>query len=95
MKNSHYDRKVEESLEIDMVVVRYGQDKSVEQRQWELCLDKCVETSVQKMKTLHWREIVLGDGFALYFEQFENDFNQCGQNINNKTCVVLLADFDL
>ena len=37
MKNSHYDRKVEESLEIDMVVVRYGQDKSVEQRQWELC----------------------------------------------------------
>ena len=47
------------------------------------------------MKTLHWREIVLGDGFALYFEQFENDFNQRGQNINNKTCVVLLADFDL
>ena len=27
MKNRYYDRKVRESLEIDMVVVRYGQDK--------------------------------------------------------------------
>ena len=27
MKNRYYDRKVREPLEIDMVVVRYGQDK--------------------------------------------------------------------
>ena len=27
MKNRYYDRKVRESLEIDMAVVRYGQDK--------------------------------------------------------------------
>ena len=27
MKNSYYDRKVRESLEIDMVVFRYGQDE--------------------------------------------------------------------
>ena len=27
MKNRYYDRKVRESLKIDMVVVRYGQDK--------------------------------------------------------------------
>ena len=27
MKNRYYDRKVTESLEIDMVVVRYGQEK--------------------------------------------------------------------
>ena len=27
MKNRYYDRKVRQSLETDMVVVRYGQDK--------------------------------------------------------------------
>ena len=27
MKNKYYDRKVGESLEIDMAVVRYGRDK--------------------------------------------------------------------
>ena len=27
MKNKYYDRKVEESLEIDMAVVRYERDK--------------------------------------------------------------------
>ena len=27
MKNRYYDRKVRESLEIDMAVVKYGQDK--------------------------------------------------------------------
>ena len=25
-----------------------------------------------------WRHFVLSDGFALYFDQFENGFNQCG-----------------
>ena len=25
---------------------------------------------------------VLGDGFALYFDQFENGFNQCSRNIS-------------
>ena len=35
MKNRYYDRKLKESLEIDMAVVRYGQDKLL--RQWELC----------------------------------------------------------
>ena len=39
MKNRYYDRKVRESLEIDVAVVRYGEDK---------VLNKCVETSVQK-----------------------------------------------
>ena len=37
IKNRHYDRKVRESLEINMAVVKYGQEKIVEQRQWELC----------------------------------------------------------
>ena len=27
------------------------------------------------------RHFVLGDGFAFYFDQFENGFNQCGRNI--------------
>ena len=27
MKNRYYDRKVRESLEIDMAILRYGQDK--------------------------------------------------------------------
>ena len=27
MKNSYYDRKVRESLEIDMAIIRYGQEK--------------------------------------------------------------------
>ena len=36
IKNWYYDRKVRESLEIDMAVFRYGQDK-VLNRQWEFC----------------------------------------------------------
>ena len=26
-----------------------------------------------------WRQFVLSDGVELYFDQFENDYNQCGQ----------------
>ena len=28
-----------------------------------------------------WGHFVLRDGFTLYFDQFEKDFNQCGENI--------------
>ena len=45
-----------------------------------------------------WRHYVLSEGFALYFDQFENIFNQCGRNITLwilcdtcETCVVLLS----
>ena len=27
-----------------------------------------------------WRHFVLSDDFALCFDQFENDFNQCGKD---------------
>ena len=43
-----------------------------------------------------WRHFVLSDGFALYFDQFENGFNHCCRKIvNNTTCLVLLTDFDV
>ena len=47
IKNRYYDRKVKESLEIDMAVVRYGKDK-VLNRDNENFVKKCVETFVQK-----------------------------------------------
>ena len=47
IKNRYYDRKVRQSLEIDMAVVRYGKDK-VLNRDNENFVKKCVETSVQK-----------------------------------------------
>ena len=49
MKNRYYDNKVRESLEIDMVAVRYGQDKDneifVKTNAWK--------TLFRKKKTLH------------------------------------------
>ena len=41
MKNRYYDRKVNESLEIDLAVVRYGQGKVLKREN-----RKCLETSV-------------------------------------------------
>ena len=67
MKNRYYDGKVRESLEIDMVVVRYGQDKVL--RQWGLCywnwnlMSFCIEwrfsvvlSSVLKQLQPVWRK---------------------------------------
>ena len=76
MKNRYYDGKVGESLEIDMVVVRYRQDKVlsrdngnfVETNAWNLCWKKW------KLYIAIWRNFVLSDGLVLYFDQFENGF---------------------
>ena len=53
MKNRYYDRKVRESLEIDMAVVSCGQDKALNR-----CNGNFVKTSawnplLRKMKTPH------------------------------------------
>ena len=35
MKNRYYDKKVRESLEVDMAVVKYGQDKVLNRDNWD------------------------------------------------------------
>ena len=48
MKNKYYDRKVRESWEIDMAVVRYGQDKVLNRHNVNFVKTSCMETAVQK-----------------------------------------------
>ena len=59
MKNRYYDRKVRESLEIDIAVVRYGQDKVLNRDNGNFVIE--IEI---------WCHFVLSDGLALYFHQF-------------------------
>ena len=67
-------RKVRESLEIDMVVVMYGQDKVLNRDNGNF-----VKTTAWKPLFKYsieiWRHFVLINGFALYLDQFENGFN--------------------
>ena len=73
-----------ESLKIDMVVVRYGEDKV-----WTETMEIFVKTNAwkplfKKIKTLHWNltSFYIKWRFCVeLFDQFEKGFNQCGQNI--------------
>ena len=83
MKNRYYDRKVRESLEIDMAIVRYGQDKVLSSYNGNFVKTNAWKPLFKKMKTLHWNltSFCIKDGSALYFDQFDNGSNQCGRNI--------------
>ena len=83
MKNRYYDRKVRESLEIDMAVVKYEQDKALNRGNGNFVRTNARKPMFKKWKHYIeiWRHFVLSDGLALYFHQFENGFNECGRNI--------------
>ena len=53
MKNRYYDRKVRESLEIDMAVVRYGQDKVLNRDNGNFVKTNAWKPLFKKMKILH------------------------------------------
>ena len=82
-KNRYYGSKMRELLEIDVTVVRYGQDKVLSRDNGNF-----VKTNpwkpLFKKKCKHYIKIlchfVLSDGLALYIHQFENGFNKCGRN---------------
>ena len=83
IKNRYYDRKVRESLEIDMAVVKYGQEKVLNRDNGNFVKTNAWKPLFRKMKTLHWNltSFSIRWRFTLYFHQFENGFNQCGRNI--------------
>ena len=90
MENRYYDRKVRESLEIDMAVVRYGQDKMLNRDNGNFDKTNAWKLLFKKVKTLHWnltsfcikwRFCIVLKYNVKYFDQFENGFNQCGRNI--------------
>ena len=53
MKNRYYDRKVRESLEIDMAVVKYRQDKMSNRDNGNFVMTNARKPLFKKMKTLH------------------------------------------
>ena len=54
IKNRYYDRKVRESLKIDMGVVRYGQDKKLSRYNGNFVKTNAWKPLLRKMKALHW-----------------------------------------
>ena len=53
VKNRYYDKKVRESLEIDMAVVRYGQGKVLKGDNGNFVKTNAWKTLFRKMKTLY------------------------------------------
>ena len=53
MKNRYYDRKVRESLEIDMAVVKFEQDKVLNRGNGNFVRTNAWKPMFKKMKTLH------------------------------------------
>ena len=53
MKNKYHDRKVRESLEIDMEVVSYGQDKVLNRDNENFVKTNAWKPLFKKMKTLY------------------------------------------
>ena len=53
MNNRHYVRKVRESLENDMAVVMYGQDKVLNRENENFVNANAWKPLFKKMKTLH------------------------------------------
>ena len=81
-KNRYYDRKVSESLEIDMVVSGIAKIKCWTETMGSLLRQMGGNLCSKEWKHYIeiWRHFVLSDALALYFHQFENGFNQCGRN---------------
>ena len=53
LKNRYYDKKVRESLEIDMAVVRCGQDKVLNRDNGNFVKTNVWQPLFRNMKTLH------------------------------------------
>ena len=53
MKNRYYDRKVREPLEIDMMVIRYGQHRVLNRDNGNFVKTNVWKPLLKKMKTLH------------------------------------------
>ena len=53
MKNGCYDKKVTELLEIDMAVVKYGQDKVLNRDSGNFVKTNVWKPLFKKMKTVH------------------------------------------
>ena len=98
IKNRHYDRKVRKSLETDMVVVRYGQDKVLNR-------DNFVETNAWKslfikVKAIHWNltPFCIKWWFCIVLWSVWKRLQPVWlkyQVVNSITCVVLLIDFEV
>ena len=53
IKNRYRDRKVRESLEVDMAAVRYGQDKALNRSNGNFVKTNVWKPLLRKMKTFH------------------------------------------
>ena len=100
MKNRYYDGKVRESLETDMTVVKYRQDKVLNRDSGNFVKTNAWKSLFKKMKTLHWNltlfciewrfDIVLWSVWKRLQPVWPKNYV-----LNNKAGVVLLADFDV
>ena len=100
MKNSYYDRKVKESLKIDMLVVRYGQDKVLSRDNGNFVKANVWKYPFKKMKTLRWNltSFCIKWRFCVVLWSVWKRLQPAWPKyhvFNNKTCVVLFADFDV
>ena len=53
IKNGYYDRQVRESLETDMAIVKYAQDKVLNEDNGNFVKKNAWKPLFRKMKTLH------------------------------------------
>ena len=100
IKNRYYDRKVRESLETDMAVVRYGQDKVLNRDNENFVKTNAWKPLFKKMKTLHWNltSFCIKWRFSVVLSSVWKRLQPVWPKyhvLNNKTFVVLLADFDV
>ena len=97
IKNRYYVREVRESLEIDMVLVRYGQDKMLNRDNGNFVKTIAWKTLFRKMKALHWNLTSFCTKWWFYvviwsvWKIFQLEWPKY-HVVNNITCVVLLAD---
>ena len=100
VKNRYYDTKVRESFEIDMAVVKYGQDKVLNRDNGNFVRTNTWKPLFKKMKTIHWNltsfSIKWRFGIVLssVWKRLQPVWSKY-HAFNNKTFVVLLADFDV
>ena len=98
MKKRYYDRKVRESLEIDMVVFRYGQHKVLNRDNENFVKTNAWKPLFKKMKTLHWNltSFCIKWRFSVVLSSVWKRLQPVWLKyhaLNNKTFVVLLTDF--
>ena len=100
MNNMYYDRKVRESLEIDMAVVRYGRDKVLNWDNGIFVKRNAWKPLFKKMKALHWNltSFCIKWRFSVVLWSVWKSLQAVWLKyyvLNNKTFAVILADFDV